>query len=129
MREYIFNIDPNPKPRMTKRDRWKKRPVVNKYHSFKDLLRLEANKFGIQTLPGSIESLIFVIPMSDSWSEKKKIKYDKTPHIQRPDLDNLLKAVQDCLCTEDSHIWNIGTLRKVWGRTGKIIITLENIKT
>jgi Holliday junction resolvase RusA-like endonuclease len=126
MKVYVFDIDPNPKPRMTRADRWKKRPIVNTYWAFKDLLTLQANRLGLKTLPGSIKSLIFVIPMSQSWSEKKKIKYDKTPHIQKPDLDNLLKALQDCLCKDDSHIWSIGKMSKVWGRKGQILITIED---
>lgn len=126
MKVYVFDIDPVSKPRMTQRDVWKKRPAINKYYAFKDLLKLQANKFGLKTLPGSIESLIFVIPMSKSWSEIKKIKYDETPHLYKPDLDNLLKAVQDCLCTEDSHIWDIRGLRKTWGREGKILITIND---
>jgi Holliday junction resolvase RusA-like endonuclease len=129
LRYYTFDIDPVGKPRMTQRDKWKKRDCVTHYYAFKDELRLWANKFGLQTLPDSIEMLTFVVPMPQSWSEKKKIQHDKTPHRQKPDLDNMLKALQDCLCTDDKHIWQIKNLSKMWGRTGKILIEIEDIKT
>jgi len=122
MRSFIFEIDPVAKPRMVRSDKWKKRPVTDHYWAFKDLLRLQANKYGLKTLPESIEYLIFVIPMPESWSQKKKVAYEGKPHKQRPDLDNCLKSLQDCLCNEDSHIWQIRDLSKIWGYTGKILI-------
>ena len=122
MKHYIFDIDPVAKPRMTQRDRWKKRDCVNNYYGFKDLIVLQANQKGLQSLPDSIEHLIFVIPMPESWSQKKKNEYEGSPHKQRPDLDNMLKSVQDCLCKEDKHIWQIKHLSKIWGKTGKILI-------
>ena len=128
MRNYILEVDPVAKPRMTKRDKWKGRDVVNHYYAFKDMITLKANMVGLHSLPDSINSLIFVIPMPDSWSEKKKREFDGKPHKQRPDLDNLLKSLQDCLCKEDKHIYHIGDMNKCWGKQGLIMITIENIE-
>ena len=36
METYQFNVNPVAKPRMTQRDKWKKRPVVDKYYAYKD---------------------------------------------------------------------------------------------
>jgi Holliday junction resolvase RusA-like endonuclease len=110
---------------MTKRDKWKHRPVVDHYYAFKDQIRLQANIMGLRDLPGEIESITFIIPMADSWKEAKKIKYDKSPHQQTPDLDNLNKALFDSLNVEDKNIWYVGKNKKVWGRSGKIIIEIE----
>lgn len=126
MKEYIFHLNPAAKPRMVRSDKWKKRSATDRYWAFKDQLILQANLSGLQSLPDSIEMLTFVVPMPDSWSEKKKALNDKTPHKQRPDLDNMLKALQDCLCKEDNYIWCIGRLTKVWGRTGKILIGIND---
>jgi len=42
---------------------------------------------------------------------------------QRPDLDNLLKALADAVCPDDdSHIWHLVGLSKVWGDDGRILI-------
>ena len=123
MKTYTFGINPVSKPRMVRSDKWKKRDVTDNYWAFKTELKLNANLQGLKTLPSEIESLLFIVPMPDSWSEKKKKEHDGMPHIQRPDLDNFLKGIQDCLCSEDSHIWKISNLSKIWGRQGQIIIT------
>lgn len=128
MKSYIFNINPVAKPRMVRSDKWKKRSVTDHYWAFKDELVLQANVAGLQSLPDSIEMLIFVIPMPESWSKKKKNEYEGKPHKQTPDLDNLLKSLQDCLCNQDKHIWQINNLGKIWGRTGKILIGVNDNK-
>ncbi|HEN8204432.1 TPA: RusA family crossover junction endodeoxyribonuclease [Proteus mirabilis] len=118
MKQQIYYINPVPKPRMTQRDAWKKRPVVVKYHTFCDEMR--ANRF---TLPESGAHLTFVIPMPKSWSKKKRIEMNGKPHQQRPDVDNLIKAVMDAIFDEDCKVWNISA-SKLWGEQGKIGVTL-----
>jgi Holliday junction resolvase RusA-like endonuclease len=124
MRVFEFNIKPVSKPRMVRSDKWKTRTATDSYWAFKDELKLNANLQGLQTLPEEILGLTFIVPMPVSWSEKQKRAYDGLPHTQRPDCDNFLKGLQDCLCKEDSHIWHIGDMKKIWGREGKIIITI-----
>ena len=118
---YAFDVTPVPKPRMTKADRWKKRAVVLRYFAFKEEICLKANVLGLK-LPGDIKRISFEIEMPRSWSKKKRDLMRGTKHEQRPDLDNLLKAVQDTLCEEDSHIWRIGELKKTWNDKPKIEI-------
>jgi Holliday junction resolvase RusA-like endonuclease len=122
MKTYTFDIKPTSKPRMVRSDKWKKRTVTDSYWAFKAELELNANIQGLKTLPSSIDCVLFVVPMPESWSEKKKKEHDGMPHMQRPDLDNFLKGLQDCLCAEDSHIWRIKNLTKIWGRQGQLII-------
>jgi Holliday junction resolvase RusA-like endonuclease len=124
MRVFEFNINPVSKPRMVRSDKWKTRTITDSYWAFKDELKLNANKQGLSTLPEAIMGITFIVPMPESWSKTKKTTHEGKPHRQRPDLDNFLKGLQDCLCKEDSHIWYIGNLRKVWGTEGKIIITI-----
>jgi Holliday junction resolvase RusA-like endonuclease len=124
MRVFEFNIKPVSKPRMVRSDKWKKRTATDSYWAFKNELKLNANLQGLHGLPEEISAIIFIVPMPDSWSEKKRALFDRIPHRQRPDLDNFLKGLQDCLCAEDSHIWHIGDMKKIWGRDGKIIITI-----
>ena len=112
-------IIPLGKPRMTQRDRWKKRPVVTRYHEYADRLREEADKQNF--LLGEKVEINFFIPVPKSWSKKKKSANLGRPHKQRPDLDNLIKAVQDILMKEDSTIWNIKAEKK-WGPCGAIYI-------
>jgi Holliday junction resolvase RusA-like endonuclease len=118
--EIIFPIVPFPKPRMTQRDKWKKRPVVVKYHLFKDGLKHYAceNKYEV----GCELSLTFVMPFPKSYSKKKKESLRGKPHQIRPDLDNLVKAFKDALCLEDSYVYKYNCVQKIWGDEGKIII-------
>lgn len=118
-----FDVTPMGKPRMTQRDKWKKRPVVMRYRDFCDELRLLMRDF---PLPDAI-SLQFVMPMPKSWSKKKRAALNGKPHQQRPDGDNLAKAVLDALYAEDSTIHTLH-ITKTWGDKGSITITsLEEV--
>jgi Holliday junction resolvase RusA-like endonuclease len=59
--------------------------------------------------------------MPKSWSKTKKLVMDGKAHQQRPDVDNLAKAICDAVFKEDSHIWD-GRYTKVWGEKGAIIV-------
>ena len=114
-------INPVPKPRMTKSDRWKKRPCVVRYWDFKDKLKEACKDIDI----GDTLSVSFHIPTPKSWSKKKAAEMHLKPHKSKPDLDNLVKALQDALLDEDSHIWKYKNVEKVWDNEGKIIFFLE----
>ena len=114
----VFNIDPVAKPRMVKSDAWKKRKCVLNYWAFKDELCLHKKGFEIK----DNMSYEFIIAMPKGWSNKKKKLIEDSPHKQKPDLDNLLKALWDCLLIEDSHISSVSNISKKWGYSGKIII-------
>lgn len=111
-----YPIVPTAKPRMTQRDRWKKRPSVLKYFAFKD----ECRARNVQ-LPEVGIRVIYGVPMPKSWSKKKKEEMDWKPHQQTPDLDNLNKALCDAVLDDDSRIWNMWG-SKIWSREGFIFI-------
>ncbi|MEL4014370.1 RusA family crossover junction endodeoxyribonuclease [Dryocola clanedunensis] len=111
-----YPIAPLGKPRMTRADRWKKRPEVMRYRAFCDEVRLH----NVQ-LPESGFHVTFIIPMPPSWSKKKRQQYDGQPHQSKPDMDNLMKALMDAIYEDDAHIWD-GHITKRWGETGQIII-------
>ena len=111
-----YYITPVAKPRMTQRDKWKKRPSVIKYRAFKDEIRAA----GIE-LEESNQHVTFIIPMPKSWSKKKRLESRGMPHKQRPDIDNLQKALLDAVTSEDCYIWDM-RCTKIWGDDGAIII-------
>ena len=113
----IYPISPVAKPRMTRSDKWKKRPCVMKYRDFKDLCRFYEVK-----LPQCGSGVTFCVPMPMSWSKKKKEKMNLMPHQQTPDLDNLLKALCDAVYQDDSCIWNFSKIEKLWAYEGSITI-------
>lgn len=112
-------VAPVAKPRMTGSDRWKHRPVVDKYFAFKDVIVGMCNltKF---VLPDKYR-VEFYIKMPDSWSKWKRIDMVDKPHQQKPDLDNLVKSINDCLKKEDKTVYYIEAA-KFWSEEGKIII-------
>lgn len=116
MKVYKFKIVPVPKPRMTARSKWTK--TARRYFKFCNDLRLLAN--GWQP-PVAGAHIIFHLPMPKSWSDSKRKRMAGKPHQQRPDLSNLLKAVEDALFDEDSVIWDYH-LTKRWADDGDIVI-------
>lgn len=130
----VFNITPIGAPRMTKSDKWKldpfhedsnkrQRKPVTQYFRFKRDIQAQALQQGFK-MPENGFHVIFVIPMPFSWSDKKKSLMDMTPHQQKPDADNMIKAVKDSLCKNDANIWDY-RITKYWGRSG--IITIYNL--
>lgn len=112
----IYAITPVPKPRMTQRDKWAKRPAVLRYRAFCDEVRLK----GVE-IPESGSHIKFGIPMPKSWSKKKRREMLLMPHRQKPDIDNLTKALLDAVHKDDSGVWDLRT-SKFWGTEGWIAV-------
>lgn len=112
----VYNILPMGKPRMTRADKWKKRPEVMRYRAFCDHVRL----LGIY-MPESNSHVTFVLLMPKSWSKKKRAEMIGQPHQGKPDLDSLMKSLMDALFEVDTHIWD-SRITKLWGENGQIII-------
>lgn len=112
----LIHLNPRPKPRMVQSDKWRKRPVVQKYWEYKDALRKEYP----HELPESLY-LSFAIQMPKSWTKRKKEQLRHKPHQQKPDVDNLVKAVMDCLSDEDSGVYKVHA-QKYWADEGSVQI-------
>lgn len=101
---------------MSQRDKWAKRKCVCEYWAFRDLVKLSQVK-----VPEAGAHIVFHIPMPKSWSAKKKCEMDGKPHMQKPDLDNLIKGLLDAIYGDDSVVWSVSA-EKRWARKGKIEI-------
>lgn len=86
-----------------------------RYRAYADEVRFR----GV-VLPESYH-VTFVMPMPKSWSKKRRAEMTGKPHRQKPDKDNLEKALLDALHEDDSHIWD-GRVTKLWGEFGRIIV-------
>ena len=115
-----FPVDPMGKPRMTVGDKANYRPVTKRYWQYKSMLKNTALGADFE-MPESDYHMVFYIPVPKSWNKEKKQEMIGTSHQQKPDKDNLEKAVLDCLCEEDSHIWD-GRVTKYWSSEGRIDI-------
>lgn len=97
---------------MVRSDAWRKRPRVTQYWAFKDELVLQAAQNGFKISDAYEIEFIF---------ESEEHLWGK-PHKKKPDLDNLVKAVQDCLWKSDQSIYaTIST--KTFGKSNQIKIT------
>lgn len=122
MFEYVGDIVA--KPRMTRADTWKHRPIVDRYYAFKDSIVLQAREQNFML--GDAFSIVFMIPVPESWSQVKREKFANVPHRSKPDVDNLVKGVMDCLLKQDSVVWHIDAT-KIWtlGEPKIVIINID----
>lgn len=123
MKEYIIRVNPCPKPRATQRDKWKPSKAVQKYYGFRKELLLRARIEGIRDLPAAV-GFIFEIPMPPSWSNAKRDRMRGQVHQQKPDLDNLIKAIKDAFTykrhVDDSYVCTYLFAQKIWADEGKV---------
>ena len=70
--------------------------------------------------------------MPKSWSRKRKEQMLYEPHIQLPDLDNLVKAVLDGL-NHTFNVWNDDkqvaavTATKHWAESSSVLVSVEKL--
>src|SRR5688572_7856631 len=83
-------------PRMTRRDKWKRRPCVMRYRAWADSARIAA---GVLPDPSKVISFDWkaFFPPPDSWSKKRRAEAIGKPHRSSPDRDNIDKAILDAL--------------------------------
>jgi Holliday junction resolvase RusA-like endonuclease len=112
-----IDITPMGAPRQTQRDRWQKRPVIVRYHAYRDQLNLLLPGYEL----GMAVHLIFYIEMPKSYSKKKRDELRGTYHDQKPDIDNLAKGFMDAFKQEDKHV-AILRAEKYWADKGGIEI-------
>lgn len=113
----IYPITPVPAPRQSRRDAWAPRPEVLRYRAFRDEVL-----FRKVEVPEDGAAITFVMPMPKSWGKHKKAAMVGQLHKQKPDLDNLLKALVDAVYCDDCMVSSYAGVRKIWGYEGSIII-------
>jgi len=124
----ILNIAPCSKPRMTQRDKWKKRQCVVNYFAFRDRIRQELTTIYSDQLLGHGLDVIFKVEMPKSWSKKKKAKMAGEPMQSKPDIDNYIKGLLDAMYKEDKLVWSISAM-KIWtAEEGQIIINFKQFR-
>lgn len=124
---WTAKVIPMGAPRQTQRDRWAKRPVVLRYHDFRDDLRASIPE-NIRPRLDQVRRLDWIayIPIPPSYSNKRMAELAGRPCESKPDRDNLDKAILDALFAEDRHI-TAGSIAKVWddGKGPRIEITIH----
>lgn len=119
----VFYTKPVPKPRMTRSDKWKKRDCVVNYYEFKDAIQLQAKLENFE-LPDSFR-VVFAIPFPRSYGKSKRDELLGQPHQVKPDIDNYIKALMDCLKDSDADVWHVDA-QKIW-TNGDGFISVEEL--
>lgn len=117
------------KPRMTQRDKWKKRPVVMRYREWCDAARESAGCTEKMTImfPVKMTVLIF-LSCPASWSRKKQLAHNGHPHTAKPDVDNVVKGIMDALFTNDSFVFKV-LVEKYWTESNPhTAVTIELVE-
>lgn len=126
----IVPIRPVPKPRMTRKDKWSKRPVVVNYYKFADALKEHVGETVIRSLNSSLVCELQVVARfapAKSLSQKARIELvgdGNNFHRQRPDCSNILKGVEDILFEHDEEIPDV-RCRKYWADQDSIEIVIS----
>lgn len=115
------------KPRMTQRDKWKQRPAVVRYRAWCDLVRYAAAlQVPMRLTHGIRLSIVCYLPCPTSCSIVKRERMMGTPHLGKPDLDNLVKGVMDALFVNDAYVYVIEA-KKYWdnGIGPHVVVRIE----
>jgi len=130
--QFYIKGEPVRAPRMTRRDRWAKRPAVVKYYEWSNSARQQCFGATHRKIDGAkIDDLevVFYLPIAASMSAPKRAILEGQRHAGYPDIDNLLKALLDALVSQDKHVWRVRA-EKRYQRPGEdahveVIITLK----
>lgn len=119
---------PSPRPRFRNAGKFVQTYMPTSYTKHKEFIQKQMPK--LMTDKSLKITLLFEIPMAQSWSNKKKLQLLKKPHTAKPDIDNLLKTVLDAanghVWIDDGQVFELHT-KKIYSETPKIKIKLEEL--
>lgn len=109
-KSFVVPGEPVAKPRQTRSDKWKERPCVIRYREWADRARESAG-----AIPPAAQhaDIVAYLPLPKSLSAKKRLEMEGTPHLVKPDLDNLIKSCFDALLPRDQIIHEVRA-KKRW---------------
>ena len=105
-------------------------PSDHPVHAFKQAIALQAA--GYVVFAGPVEvSIVAWFPMPSSWTKKKRREHEGRYHIQKPDADNVGKAVLDALSehwSDDCQVAILTVQKRWWSGTGLTQISVREIQ-
>jgi Holliday junction resolvase RusA-like endonuclease len=95
-----------------------------RYRAWCDRVRAIAGVLPPEETVSSLNWSAFFLPPK-SWSKRKQLAAIGTLHRQKPDRDNVDKAVLDCLYPGGDSAIARGSIGKYWGTEPRIVIVIE----
>ena len=116
----FWPITPVPAPRQVRSDAWAPSPSVQRYRTFRDEVRWS----GFKIPDPERTHLIFLLPLPPSWPARQRAEYLGMPHRNKPDTDNLIKALLDAVFLQDAGVWDIRGTKLWWSHGGILVLPL-----
>ena len=108
------------KPRMTQQDKWKKRPLVENYRAWCDLVRMT-----MEEIPAPADTYLVIIearyPPPFNLPKATRRAWHGTLKRTKPDPDNIAKAFLDCWWKEDQAVGDVLVKRRWWDEPMTVI--------
>lgn len=102
MNKVKIDIDPMGAVRTTQRAKFKD-PAALRYGSYKQFIALNLRKvFRAATKQPVDVTVLFIMPIPQSWSKKRQAAAVGMYHTSKPDLDNLIKG---CFDAANTIVW------------------------
>lgn len=128
--KFTFDLEPFPAPRMSRSDQWRtdpchpdpkkrQRKCVFRYFAWRDAFRAMSSQKGF--VLGERLHVVFIFPLPESYSRKKRETLMGQLHKQKPDFDNCCKSLGDAFRVDDGYICDVRVI-KLWGPFGRILI-------
>jgi hypothetical protein len=111
------------KPRMSQRDKWKKRDCVVAYFGWCDLARKHCPDLPTAVSVDAYSIIAYYRPPA-SWSVAKQTAAIGTVKRTKPDGDNVLKAVCDALWKDDHALGDIAGVYRRYDWQPRLCLTL-----
>lgn len=101
-------------------------PQLEEHKYFQGLIR---HAWAAPPLVGSVSvDFVFAFPIPKSWSKKRQQAAPESPHVTKPDLDNLVKMTMDYMngvvYTDDRQISAINARKCYTDGSGYTLITV-----
>lgn len=129
--KYIYNIKPIGKQRVRVTRNGTYTPPKTK--EFQEQIRWMTKQQGVEYLTGALQCTIraeFAVPKSYSKKKRKEL-LERWFHTNKPDADNIAKAVLDALngllYEDDSQVVDLN-IYKVWGEKDEITFIIEALE-
>ena len=100
MPRFVFEIEGTPVPKQRARVTWDRAYTPQQTKDWEAYVATMAKQAGVQMAPKGTTvrlDLDFRMPIPQSWRSARKLLAAYTFHTQKPDLSNLVKAIEDAL--------------------------------